>query len=242
MGNAQHLEILYSGADEWNTWRRRHPEVRPNLRGADLRRLPNLQAVKSGPGRGLRPKFSKPLNLSNCELRNADLRGLYLTHSTLKGSDLRGARLQETDVAVANFSNTNMRNNDMEGLNLFKIILCDADLRKANLRGSHFYRAIIDGSDFRGADLTGADLSVHSAIGAKFHKAILVDFKFADERESDLLYDQVREALIVELAMADGLESTSQRSLPYVQSYMERAFRWAHNPGILMGDREVFAG
>jgi uncharacterized protein YjbI with pentapeptide repeats len=36
MANRQHLDLLKKGANTWNSWRGNHPEIHPNLRGADL--------------------------------------------------------------------------------------------------------------------------------------------------------------------------------------------------------------
>ncbi len=37
MANQQHLELLrQGGANTWNTWRRSHPVIWPDLHGADL--------------------------------------------------------------------------------------------------------------------------------------------------------------------------------------------------------------
>lgn len=39
MTNVTHLEMLAQGTAVWNRWRGEHPEVVPDLSGADLRRL-----------------------------------------------------------------------------------------------------------------------------------------------------------------------------------------------------------
>ena len=36
MANPQHLKILRQGVKEWNDWRTKHPDVRPNFSRADL--------------------------------------------------------------------------------------------------------------------------------------------------------------------------------------------------------------
>ena len=37
MAKQSDLERLRAGVDAWNQWRREHPEILPNLRGANLR-------------------------------------------------------------------------------------------------------------------------------------------------------------------------------------------------------------
>ena len=36
MANEGHLQILKQGAEAWNTWRREHPDIEPDLTGANL--------------------------------------------------------------------------------------------------------------------------------------------------------------------------------------------------------------
>ncbi len=36
MGNQQHLALLRHGNDTWNPWRQEHPEIQPDLNGANL--------------------------------------------------------------------------------------------------------------------------------------------------------------------------------------------------------------
>jgi hypothetical protein len=36
VANQEHLEILAHGVEAWNAWRKKHPEVRPELNGAKL--------------------------------------------------------------------------------------------------------------------------------------------------------------------------------------------------------------
>ncbi|EIC8283165.1 pentapeptide repeat-containing protein, partial [Salmonella enterica] len=71
-------------------------------------------------------------------LRDANLRGAYLSDA-----DLRGAYLSDADLRGAYLSDAN---------------LFGADLRDANLRGAYLSDADLRGADLRDADLFGADL------------------------------------------------------------------------------------
>jgi hypothetical protein len=37
MANPEHVAILKQGVEQWNKWRRKHPEVEPDLSEAGLR-------------------------------------------------------------------------------------------------------------------------------------------------------------------------------------------------------------
>lgn len=37
MANQQHLDVLKQGAEAWNTWRKEHPDIQPDLSKANLK-------------------------------------------------------------------------------------------------------------------------------------------------------------------------------------------------------------
>jgi uncharacterized protein YjbI with pentapeptide repeats len=77
MANKKQLEILKQGGEVWNEWWRENPEVRVDLRKADLSGAVLLGAYLSG-----------------ADLREADLSGALLSGGAdLSRADLRGADL-----------------------------------------------------------------------------------------------------------------------------------------------------
>jgi uncharacterized protein YjbI with pentapeptide repeats len=83
MANPVHLEILLQGAPAWQLWRAMHPEIVPDLSGADLARLDLGNSDLIG------------VNFSGANLRRARLDGCNLAGARLSGTDLTGARLPE---------------------------------------------------------------------------------------------------------------------------------------------------
>ena len=79
MANEEHIKILKQGAPAWYRWRKDNPDVRVDLRRADL----------SG------------VNLRFAALDGVDLRGANLSRTDLRGADLRSAEL----LAEARFGN-----------------------------------------------------------------------------------------------------------------------------------------
>ena len=82
-------------------------------------------------------------NLSNADLRDANLRG-----ANLSNADLRCANLSNADLFGANLRNADLRNADLR----------DADLSNADLRGANLSNADLCGANLRGANLSNADL------------------------------------------------------------------------------------
>jgi hypothetical protein len=64
MANEEHLKVIQQGIIIWNKWKKMHPEVRPDLRGADLS-FADLNFA----------------DLSYAHLDSADLRGANFTHA-----------------------------------------------------------------------------------------------------------------------------------------------------------------
>jgi uncharacterized protein YjbI with pentapeptide repeats len=99
MANPEHLAILKQDVEQWNTWRKEHPKLRPDLAEADLGeaqlRRANLHFAD------LRAANLVSANLREANLRRADLSGAQLSAADFSGADLRGAQLSEADFSKA---------------------------------------------------------------------------------------------------------------------------------------------
>jgi uncharacterized protein YjbI with pentapeptide repeats len=147
-GNRSHLQrlldALRSGAPTaWNEWRRGHPTLRPDLRGA------NLQGAALS-----------DFNLASARLAGARLTGVRAWQAHLAKADLRQAHL---DMAELNYS-------DVRGANFDLSRLVAANLTLVNAQGASFLaanlsHAVLNGARLQGADLTGARVAGTSAWG-----------------------------------------------------------------------------
>jgi len=86
MANAEHVKIFKEGIPIWNKWRRKHPEIIPDLSGSDLR-------------------WS---DLRWSDLRGSNLSGSNLSGSDLSGSDLSGSNLSGSNLIWSNLSGTSV--------------------------------------------------------------------------------------------------------------------------------------
>jgi len=142
MANSEHLEILKKGVEQWNGWRTEHPNVAPDLAGANL-----SKANLSGAILGL------------TDFREANLRGTSLFRANLRAADLRRADLRETDcrqadLKVANLAATSLVAADLSG----------ANIRAANLRGAHFSGTNLSGAIASSTIFADIDLSAASGL------------------------------------------------------------------------------
>jgi len=107
MANQQQLDLLRQGVKDWNTWRKQHPDIHPDLNGANLSNA----------------------DLSGADLSGADLSGADLSDASLWGTNLSGADLSGTTLFVTDFNGANLRNADLSNAYIGWTTFGDIDLR-----------------------------------------------------------------------------------------------------------------
>src|SRR5436190_4670447 len=120
-GNRSHLcrliEALENEAPEaWNEWRKRYPEVRPDLRGA------NLGGAILG-----------EINLERARLVGARLNNIRAWQARLASADLRHAAIQLADLNYADLRGANLQLSRLVAANLTLAAADGASFRGANL-------------------------------------------------------------------------------------------------------------
>ncbi len=113
MADKKHLAILKQGVAVWNQWRKNNPNIKPDLKGADLR-----SAI-------LQLSTLKGVNLSQTNLTDTDLKGADLWYANLTGVDLRGADLRGANLWGANFSQTQVFGANFQGAILTGVCILD---------------------------------------------------------------------------------------------------------------------
>ena len=152
MADSEHFAMLNKGVEAWNTWRKKYPEVQPDLRGATL---PNIRLI----GADFSDVRAARANFVGKDLSGANFRG-----ATLKEADFREAILQRVVLNKADLENAKLNRAYLGGSSLRKADLRKADLRWADLRAANLMLAELEGSQFRGTILwdtlfVGNDLS-----------------------------------------------------------------------------------
>jgi uncharacterized protein YjbI with pentapeptide repeats len=181
MASAEHLAILSQGVGAWNKWRKENPNIRPDLRAANLSRA-DLRAA----------------NLSTADLSRADLRGAILSGAHLGGADLSaadlieahlgGANLFRADLIEAHLREADLIEADLRRAILFRANLFRADLRRAILIEADLRRAILSRAILSRANLFRARLSRADLRGANLSEAILsrADLDWANLGDANL--------------------------------------------------------
>ena len=185
---------------------------------------------------------NKKLDLSNTDIRGANLRegklqGVNLRKANLQGvnfdlANLQGAILKEVNLQGASFYNANLQEEaDLRKANLQEVCFLGAKLQGAflsasnmqgvNLRGAKLKGASLTIANLEGASLHGADLSRANLQGANFMGANLLEVDLA---ESNLQGTKFRGADLtnaknIELQQIESAYVDSTTTLP---DYLER--------------------
>lgn len=161
MANPQHVDLLKQGVEAWNVWRELHPEIQPDLSGAELSELDlsrayladsHLHAQAAAKRQDPFEPASPGLNLQGANLDEAHLFNVKLDGANLSYASLKGAEII-CDFSRANFHGAKLQQVVFDSYNAFDLDLSQADLSGANLRGVH-----MSGSNLREANLFGANL------------------------------------------------------------------------------------
>ncbi|CAG1015559.1 Secreted effector protein PipB2 [Anaerolineales bacterium] len=139
------------------------------------------------------------VNLSEADLRDADLNFANLSGARLDGTNLSGANMIRADLSGANLTNADLSDAKLGGANLTgaklgadlsRANLMYADLGGANLSGANLNYADLWHVILRKADLSGASLSDAKLSGADLSSAnlLFVFLKNADLSDANLNY------------------------------------------------------
>jgi uncharacterized protein YjbI with pentapeptide repeats len=183
MANPEHLAVLKQGVALWNRWRQEHPQLAPQLDGADLRRA----------------------TLEGADFRRASLTGVRLDEANLTGARIRKANLSEAGLGGAVLKYADFTRAFLHGTSFVLANLSDADLSGAHLEDADLSWAKLIRTDLRSADLSGAKLGVADLNDASLCRARLGRADFTGARAGGTQFDNT------DLSLAVGLETVLHR-------------------------------
>lgn len=159
MASEDHVKLIRAGSLVWNEWRHRHPDVLPQLDGADLRET-NLSDVDLS-GASLFEADLTRCNLTGCTFARANLTAAELENAELRSSNLQGARLIRANLRLASLKGADLRQADLRG----------ADLREADLEGAELGETVL--VDTAMEDVKGLNLCQFWAPVAVDHRTLI---------------------------------------------------------------------
>ena len=132
MANPEHLNILKQGVEVWNRWRKKNPDVVPDLSEAVLQRA-NLSYV----------------NLSKAILTRANFSDAVLFYANLFKTVLHGANFSKTLLVNADFSYA-----DLYGASLYGAYLFNTRFHSSHIPEACFKKARCLSTIFANVDLS----------------------------------------------------------------------------------------
>jgi uncharacterized protein YjbI with pentapeptide repeats len=143
VANAEHIAALNLGVDEWNVWRKRQGDLRPDLSATSLGGF-----------------YLREADLSWCDLSDTDLSGAILIRTKLLGANLRRAKMNQADLTsadlqLARLSGAVAVSARLTSANLYNAHLDGADLRDASLLNASLAGANIQDTNFCGCSVYG---------------------------------------------------------------------------------------
>jgi uncharacterized protein YjbI with pentapeptide repeats len=93
MANQHHLDKLREGVDAWNHWRHDHPQITPDLSGAEL-------TAADLEGANLTAANLQDASLVRANLQGASFDGANLRYANLAGATLAGASFEDALTEV----------------------------------------------------------------------------------------------------------------------------------------------
>src|SRR6266487_3067502 len=187
MANQEHLDIFWQGVEKWNRWREKHPEIQPDLGGANLSNADFSKVNLSG-------AYLGRTNFHRTKLAQANL-----SKAILKRANLTEANLTETDFGRAILTQANLSRANMTGCFIYAVSAWDVKLEKTiqlnlvitrskqppitvdNIEVAQFIYLLVDNPKIR------------DAIDAIAKKAVLILGRFTPERKAVL--DALKETL-----------------------------------------------
>jgi uncharacterized protein YjbI with pentapeptide repeats len=168
MANPEHLAILKKGVEEWNRWRKRNPDIEPDLSGADLR------------GENFHDPAVFDKNTINAALLRAVFSNADFSKTNLNGANLSGAEIIRANIASADLSNACLDWTILSFSTIVRANLNHSDMNTAYLIGTDFTASNLSHVEFKNAALFDTKFNHTNLDGVDFEKAIISDTVFAD--------------------------------------------------------------
>ena len=203
MANQNHLNILKLGVGKWNKWRKKNPDIEPDLSGANL-----FKERLSG------------INFKSTNLIEANLEFSILAWADLRGADLEDAQIFHAHLEKANLEGSNLAKANLWAAHLRMANLKYADLTSANLPEADLYMVNLERATLESADFSRANLSEANLKGANLQFAKFADTYLKGANLSDsFVYGISAWNLFLENTIQSNLTITYQHRTPWVMEY-----------------------
>lgn len=145
MAHTKHLDILKQGTHAWNVWRKKNPDITPDLQ--DVNFYAEVGFELSG------------VNFSGTKLHNGIFGGVNLVQANFRKASLLGAYLEKVHVWESDFTDADISNCDLREADLSCSKLCRSNLTFSNLSFANLTEADLDQAVLGETLLGGVDFT-----------------------------------------------------------------------------------
>jgi hypothetical protein len=181
MADPEYHRILKQSVKAFNEWRKKNPDITPNLSLADL----------SG------------ANLRKADLSRADLSGANLRKADLSRANLSKANLSRADLTVADLIMAYLIEANLCEAILQEARLLKADLSRANLSKADLSWANLSWADLSDANLYETDISRATLIATKLNGTNLIHSRVYGISAWDLILDNTTQTGLIITKLGD---------------------------------------
>lgn len=165
--NLQQLEILKSGVESWNNWRRANKDIIVDLQECNFKEInfnKSQESIDLSKCILIKANFADckgiNINFSESDLQFTNFKNSSFEYCNFTKTDLNEANFQGSYCTGSNFSQSNLFNANFSGSSLFKVNLyktrCEqTNFSKANLSHAELFQTKFLRTDFSGSDLSG---------------------------------------------------------------------------------------
>lgn len=156
MANPAHVDILRQGVSVWNDWRRKNPDIVPDLKSVNFA---DVFASSTGSRKSSARKAQvrlQAINLKGAQLDRAVIDNVDLREADLSGASLRFIRAQNCDMHRATLVKADLTSANLTGADLSHVAATAAQFIGAKLNSANLNKANLSSADIRLANLTGA--------------------------------------------------------------------------------------
>lgn len=154
MAILEHREILLSGREKWNQWRRDNPGIEPDLSHLNFYNI-NLSCSKI-------PSSTKEFNESLKKSPNYNDK--HTGHNIQEFTRIYGY-----DLSYVNFENTVITNSNLVGVNLKNSNLSSTKFENTDLSWTNFRSVIANKSNFLRCEINNSNLEMSIFENSSFH-------------------------------------------------------------------------
>ena len=155
------IRLLTSNVSDFNKYREGTNFAPIDLRQVDLSGI-NLSGLLGGGGKSeqnlIGSLVSSIKNIGKKPEKGANLYKINLSLVDMTDADLRWANMRGDSLYKAKLSGVNLSEADLSGVNLSFANLTNSDLNRSNLNGADLGEVILEGSNLRETDLYKANL------------------------------------------------------------------------------------